>query len=98
MNSHWPKLPFDATPGLPSDDEDEVVELAGILGRLPRDSIERLACCLLRAALAQERSGEVAHLTRLAEDMLTTVRLQTYLATGTQQTRITTQTTPNASD
>jgi hypothetical protein len=79
MRSHCPKLPFDAMPGLPSDDEEEMAELMGALNHLPRDGIDGLARRLLRAALARERSGEVAHLTRLAEDMLTTVRLQRYL-------------------
>jgi hypothetical protein len=79
MRSHSPKLPFDAMPGLPSDDEAEVAELMGTLNHLPRESINGLARCLLQAALAKERSGEISHLTRLAEDVLTTVRLQRYL-------------------
>jgi hypothetical protein len=76
MNSPCPKLPFDAMPRLPSDDE---AELVGALNQLPRNSVDELARCLLRAALVLERSGEVTHLTRLAEDMLTTLRLKAYL-------------------
>jgi hypothetical protein len=79
MNSPCPKLPFDAMPGLPSDDE---AKLMGALDHLPRNSVDGLAHCLLRAALVLERSGEVTHLTRLAEDMLTTLRLQAYLPAG----------------
>ena len=75
------KLPFDAMAGLPADDDEEVTALTDTLAHLPRDSIDGLTRYLLRAAVAQERSGEVAHLTRLAEDMLTTVRLHEYLAT-----------------
>jgi len=79
MNSPCPKLPFDAMPRLPSDDQ---AELVGALDHLPRNSVDELARCLLRAALVLERSGEVTHLTRLAEDMLTTLRLQAYLPAG----------------
>jgi hypothetical protein len=82
MKSRCPKLPFDAMPGLPLDDEDNEAKLIGALDHLPRNSIDGLARCLLSAALVLERSGEVTHLTRLAEDMLTTLRLQAYLPAG----------------
>jgi hypothetical protein len=79
MKSRLPKLPFDAMSGLPSNDDKEVAALMDTLAHMPRDSVDGLAHCLLRAALARERSGEVTHLIRLAEDTLTTVRLQKYL-------------------
>lgn len=82
MKSQCSKFPFDAMPGLPSDDEEDVAKMMRALDRMPRDSISGLARCLLQAALALERSGEVAHLTRLAEDMLTTVRLQGSISAG----------------
>lgn len=82
MKSPCPKLPFDAMPGLPSDDEKDEAKLIGALDHLPRNSVDGLARCLLRAALVLERSGEVTHLTRLAEDMLTTVRLQARMPAG----------------
>jgi hypothetical protein len=82
MKSPCPKLPFDAMPGLPPGDEDHEAKLMGALDNLPSNSVDALARCLLRAALILERSGEVTHLTRLAEDMLTTVRLQAYLPAG----------------
>lgn len=79
MKSSCPKLPFDAMLGPPSDDEEGEAKLIAALVHLPRDNVDGLARCLLRAALVLERSGEVAHLTRLAEDMLTTLRLQACL-------------------
>lgn len=81
MKSHYSKLPFETMPGLPSDDHEADAKLTDVLDHLPRTSVDDLAHCLLRAALALERSGEVTYLTRLAEDMLTTLRLQGYLPT-----------------
>jgi hypothetical protein len=95
MRSHCSKLPFDAMPGLPSDDEAEVAELMSALTHLPRDGIDGLARRLLLSALARERSGEVAHLTRLAEDMLTTVRLQIHLTKSDTEGEIFSQITSN---
>ena len=69
------KLPFDALPGLPSRDDQEVMALMKTFDRLPADVSSEVACCLLRAALGRERTGDVWYLTRLAEDALFTMRL-----------------------
>jgi hypothetical protein len=69
------KLPFDALPGLPSRDDQEVRALMKAFDRLPADVAIEVARCLLRAALGRERTGDVWYLTRLAEDALFTMRL-----------------------
>ena len=69
------KYPFDAMPGLPSQDDIEVASLMEAVVRLPRDGANEVVCCVLRAALARERTGDAEYLIRLAEDMLFTVRL-----------------------
>jgi len=74
--SRLQKLPFDATPSLPSHDDAEVAGLMKTVARMPRSNVDELARSMLRAALARERSGEMTCLTCLAEDMLFTVRLR----------------------
>jgi len=44
--------------------------------RLPREGVNEVARCLLRAALGHERTGDAAYLTSLAEDTLFTMRLR----------------------
>jgi len=69
------RLPFDALPGLPSRDDQEVRALMKTFQRLPADVASEVTRCLLRAALGRERTGDVWYLTRLAEDALFTMRL-----------------------
>jgi hypothetical protein len=69
------KYPFDAMPGLPPQDDTEVASLMEAVVRLPRDGANEVVRCVLRAALARERTGDAEYLIRLAEDMLFTVRL-----------------------
>lgn len=69
------KFPFDAMPGLPSQGDAEVASLMEAVVRLPRDGADEVVRCLLRAALARERTGDLDYLIRLAEDLLFTVRL-----------------------
>lgn len=71
-----PKLPFDALPGLPSHDDEEVMTLMGAVEQLPREGANEIARCLLRAALGYERAGDTGYLTCLAEDTLFTMRLR----------------------
>lgn len=73
-----PKLPFDSLPGLPSDDDEEVIALMKAIERLPREGAHRIARCLLRAALGYERTGDATYLTCLAEDALFTMRLRSH--------------------
>jgi hypothetical protein len=70
------KLPFDAMQGLPPHDDAEVAALMEAVLRLPGNGADEVARCLLRAALARERTGDAEYLIRLGEDMLFTVRLQ----------------------
>lgn len=69
------KVPFDAMPGLPPQGDAEVESLMEAVVRLPRDGADEVVRCLLRAALGRERTGDLDYLSRLAEDMLFTVRL-----------------------
>lgn len=74
--SRMQKLPFDAMPGLPTREDAEVAALMKTVALLPRRSVDELVRSLLQAALGWERRGEAAYPTRLAEDMLFTVRLR----------------------
>jgi hypothetical protein len=76
--SRPPKLPFDALPGLPSQDDEEVTTLMEAVERLPREGAIEVARCLLRAALGYERAGDARYLTCLAEDTLFTMRLRSH--------------------
>jgi hypothetical protein len=70
------KVPFDAMLGLPSREDSEVVTLMRVVERLPRGAADEVARCLVRAALGSERTRNSTYLTRLAEDVLFTVRLR----------------------
>lgn len=76
------KLPFDALPGLPSRDDQEVRTLMKTFDRLPADVASEVTRCLVRAALGSERTGDVWYLTRLAEDALFTMRLHSDATCG----------------
>jgi hypothetical protein len=73
-----PKLPFDALPGLPSDEDEDVIALMEAVERLPREGANEIARCLLRAALGYERAEDTRYLTCLAEDALFTMRLRSH--------------------
>jgi len=73
-----PKMPFDMLPGLPSQDDHEVMALMEAIDQLAREGTSELARCLLRAALGHERTGDARYLTGLAEDTLLTLRLRSH--------------------
>ena len=76
--SRSPKLPFDALPSLPVRDDKEVITLMDAVERLPREGVNEVARCLLRAALGHERTGDAEYLICLAEGTLFTMRLRSH--------------------
>lgn len=70
------KQAFDLMPGLPPRDDDELRTLMEVVSRLPREGVEEIARCLLRAALGHKRSGAPEYLVNLAEDSLVTIGLR----------------------
>jgi hypothetical protein len=76
--SRPPKMPFDALPGLPSQDDEEVIAFMEAIDRLPHEGANDVARCLLRAALGYERAGDVEYLTCLAENTLLAMRLRSH--------------------
>jgi hypothetical protein len=70
------KQAFDRMPGLPARDDEEVEKLMEVVSRLPRENVEEIARCLMRAAVGFKRTGNSGHLTTLAVDSLVTIRLR----------------------
>jgi hypothetical protein len=71
-----PKIAFTAIPGLPGKDDPELLTLMATVEALPRAGADSNVRCLLRAALAFERTADPEFLTVLAEDALASLRLR----------------------
>jgi hypothetical protein len=67
---------FTGLPGLPARDDPELLTLMATVEALPRAGADSNVRCLLRAALAFERTADPEFLVTLAEDALASLRLR----------------------